>query len=104
MVFESRSKGHEEKHRLDQETEFRAVARRNRLAGLWAAGLLGKSGQAAEEYAKEIVHADFAEAGDEDVVRRLAQDLAGHMPAEEIRSKLASLLREARAQIAAERG
>ena len=58
----------------DQELQFKATARRNKLLGLWAAGLMGKAGDEAETYAKEVVKADFEEAGDDDVFRKVRAD------------------------------
>jgi hypothetical protein len=81
---------------------FRAEARRNRLLGLWAAGLLGKSGDEAAEYAMSVVQADFEEAGSEDVVRKVAADLAGKASTDDIRAKLAELMPVARAQLMSE--
>lgn len=98
-TFDDREHAFENKFAHDAEMQFRATARRNKLAGLWAAGLLGKSGQEAADYAITVVQADFEEAGDEDVVRKLAADLAGHATADEIRAKLAALLPEAKAQL-----
>jgi hypothetical protein len=83
----------------DSEMQFRAEARRNKLAGLWAAGLLGKSDEEAAAYAMEVVSADFEEAGDEDVVRKIVADLAGKASAEEVRAKLKELLPVAKAQL-----
>ena len=77
-------------------------ARRNKLAGLWAAGLLGKSGDEAAAYAMDVVSADFEEAGDEDVVRKLVADLAGKASADEVRAKLKELLPVAKAQLMGE--
>ena len=65
----------ESKFAHDEELRFKATARRNKLLGLWAAGLLGKSGGAADDYAKEVVMSDFEEAGDEDVFRKVRADL-----------------------------
>jgi hypothetical protein len=73
--MKDRQDGFEKKFAHDEETRFKATARRNKLLGLWAAGLLGKSGEAAEAYAKEVVKSDFAEAGDEDVFRKVRADL-----------------------------
>lgn len=98
-TFDDRENAFENKFAHDAEMQFRATARRNKLAGLWAAGLLGKSGQEAADYAITVVQADFEEAGDEDVVRKLAADLAGHATADEIRAKLMALLPEAKAQL-----
>ena len=65
----------ESKFAHDEELRFKATARRNKLLGLWVAGLLGKSGGAADEYAKDVVMSDFEEAGDEDVFRKVRADL-----------------------------
>ncbi len=72
--MKDRQEGFERKFALDEEQKFRAVARRNKLLGLWAAEKLGKSGDEAEAYAKEVVKADFEEAGDEDVFRKVRKD------------------------------
>lgn len=72
--MKDRQEGFERKFALDEEQKFRAVARRNKLLGLWAAEKLGKSGDDAEAYAKEVVKADFEEAGDEDVFRKVRAD------------------------------
>lgn len=95
-----REKAFENKFAHDQELKFKAVARRNKLVGLWAAGLLGKAD--AEAYAKEVVVADFEEAGDDDVFRKLRGDFnaAGvSVSDQDIRSKMIELLTEAIAQI-----
>ena len=65
----------ENKFAHDEQLKFKATARRNKLLGLWAAELMGKSGDAAAEYAKEVVMSDFEEAGDEDVFRKVRGDL-----------------------------
>lgn len=95
-----REKAFENKFALDQELKFKALARRNKLAGLWAAGLLGKTD--ADAYAKEVVVADFEEAGDEDVFRKLRSDLdAGGVSIsdQDIRTKMVELLAQAIEQI-----
>ncbi|MBZ9776746.1 DUF1476 domain-containing protein [Mesorhizobium sp. CO1-1-8] len=69
-----RQEGFEKKFAMDEETKFRAMARRNKLLGLWAAEQLGKSGADADAYATEVVHADFEEAGDNDVFRKVRAD------------------------------
>ncbi len=66
--------GFERKFVLDEEQRFRAMARRNKLLGLWAAEKLGKSGADAEAYAKEVINSDFEEAGDHDVFRKVRKD------------------------------
>lgn len=72
--MKDRQEGFERKFALDEEQKFRAIARRNKLLGLWAAEKLGKSGDDAEAYAKEVVKADFEEAGDDDVFRKVRKD------------------------------
>ncbi len=99
--FDDRERAAEAKFALDSETQFRVTARRNKLAGLWAAQLLGKSGDAAETYAREVIRADFEEAGDEDVIRKLAADLGARASEAEIRARLVELEAEARKQILA---
>lgn len=72
--FDDRQKAFETKFARDQELEFKATARRNKLIGLWAAEKLGLAGDAAEQYARDVVKADLEEAGDEDVFRKLRKD------------------------------
>lgn len=93
--FDKRKEGFEKQFAHDEELRFKAYARRNKLLGLWAAGLLGKTGADAEAYAKEVVLADFEEAGDNDVVRKVVKDLAGKADESEIRAQMAALLAQA---------
>ena len=72
--FDDRERSFEAKFARDEELRFKATARRNRLLGLWAAEKLGRTGDDAETYAREVVRADFQEAGDRDVFRKLRQD------------------------------
>jgi hypothetical protein len=74
-TFDKREEGFEKKFAHDEELRFKATARRNKLLGLWAADRLGKSGADAEAYAKTVVMADFQEAGDDDVLRKVQADL-----------------------------
>jgi hypothetical protein len=99
-TFDERERAFETKFAHDMEMQFKAVARRNKLLGLWAAGLLGKTGQAAEDYAMEVIRADFEEAGHEDVFRKVAADLAGLADEATIRAKMAEFLAEAKASLA----
>ena len=99
---DERENAFENKYAHDEEVQFKAVARRNKLLGLWAADLMGKSPEDAKEYAKAVVLADFEEAGHEDVVRKVAADLDGKADADAIRAKMAELLPEAKAQIMSE--
>jgi hypothetical protein len=70
----NRQEGFEKKFAMDEESKFKAMARRNKLLGLWAAEKLGKTGADADAYAKEVVRADFEEAGDDDVFRKVRAD------------------------------
>lgn len=72
--MKDREEGFERKFALDEEQRFRATARRNKLLGLWAAEKLGKTGEAADAYAKEVVVSDLEEAGEEDVFRKIRRD------------------------------
>ena len=101
-TFDDREHAFEAKFAHDSEMQFRAEARRNKLVGLWAAGLMGKADEAATAYAMEVVSADFEEAGDEDVVRKVVADLAGKASAEEVRAKMAELLPVAKGQLLSE--
>ena len=101
-TFDEREKAFEKKFEHDQELQFKATARRNKMLGLWAAGLMGKTGAAAEEYAKEVVVADLDKPGHHDVVEKLVKDLAAAgKPTEDhtIRKQSERLLVDAKAQI-----
>ncbi|WP_163850468.1 DUF1476 domain-containing protein [Pseudooceanicola aestuarii] len=98
-TFDDRENAFENKYAHDQEMQFKAEARRNKLLGLWAAELLGKSGEDAQTYAREVVKADFEEAGSEDVVRKVSGDLGDKASADEIRAKLAELMAVAKGQL-----
>lgn len=91
-TFDERETAFENKFAHDEEMKFKAQARCNKMLGLWAAELLGKSGDAAESYARSIVAADFEEPGQEDVVRKLAEDLGGRATTDTIRMKMAEFL------------
>lgn len=98
-TFDDREHAFENKFAHDAEMQFKAEARCNKLLGLWAAELMGKSGDDAEAYAKEVVMADFEEAGHEDVVRKVAGDLGDKSDPDAIRAKMAELLAVAKAQL-----
>jgi len=103
--FDKRQEGFEKKFALDEELKFKAEARRNRLLGMWVAEKIGLSGDAATAYAKEVVAADFEEAGDDDVVRKVSKDLADkgvELTTNEIRAKMNELFAEAVAQVKAQ--
>ncbi|MFA7441465.1 MAG: DUF1476 domain-containing protein [Sphingomonadaceae bacterium] len=102
--FDEREQAFEAKYARDAELQFRVTARRNRLLGLWAADRLKLTEAEAEAYARSVVQADFEEAGDDDVVRKVIGDLlkAGIETSEiEIREILAKKFGEARQQIEA---
>ncbi|MFD1510754.1 DUF1476 domain-containing protein [Lacimonas salitolerans] len=98
-TFDERESAFENKFAHDAEMAFKAQARANKLLGLWAADLLGKTGDDADAYAREVVKADFEEAGHEDVVRKVLGDLGDKTTAEEIRAKAAEMLIKAKGQI-----
>jgi hypothetical protein len=72
--FDKRREGFESKFAHDQDLKFKATARRNKLLGLWAADIMGITGDAAADYAREVVKSDFEEAGDHDVFRKIRKD------------------------------
>jgi hypothetical protein len=101
-TFDKREEGFEKKFAVDEELKFKAEARRNRLFGLWIAGQLGLTGDAATAYAKEVVAAEFEGPGA--VAAKITADLkAKNLPVDEpaIRAKLAELMAEAVAQVQA---
>ena len=101
-TFDERERGFEKKFANDQEQEFRAAARRNRMLGEWAAGLMGL--QNVEEYAAAVVKSDFEQPGDADVLRKVSQDLTGagvQVRDGEVRAKMDEFLAIARGQIQA---
>lgn len=101
-TFDDRESAFENKYAHDEEMQFKAQARCNKLLGLWAAELMGKSGEDAAAYAKEVVIADFEEAGHEDVVRKVAGDLGDLADADTVRSKMAELMMVAKQQVMTE--
>ena len=98
-TFDDRENAFENKFAHDAEMQFKAEARRNKLVGLWAAELLGMTGDEAEAYAKEVIAADFEEAGHEDVYRKLAGDLGDKVDEATIRAQMTACLSEAKAQL-----
>jgi hypothetical protein len=103
-TFDKREEGFEKKFALDEEQKFKAEARRNRLLGLWAAGKLGISGDAANAYAKEIVAAEFSQGGDAAVVRKVMDDLAAKgiaITEAQVRTEMTELMAQAVAQVKA---
>ncbi len=101
-TFDERENAFEAKFARDEEMQFKARARRNKLLGLWAAEKLGKTGADAEDYAKTVVVSDFEEPGHEDVVRKVSGDLGSLSSDDEIRAKMAELMGEAKSQVMSE--
>ncbi|MBI1416887.1 MAG: DUF1476 family protein [Limimaricola sp.] len=101
-TFDDRENAFEAKFAHDAEMQFRAEARRNKALGLWAAGLLDKTGDAALAYAAEVVMADIEEPGEDDVYRKLFADIGHLVPEAEIRAKMADLMAEVKAKMVAE--
>jgi len=100
--FDDRKKGQEAKFAHDAELRFKAEARRNKLLGIWAAELMGLSGDAAKSYAAEVVASDFEEAGEEDVFRKVSGDIKAKglsVGDDVIRQKMAQLTGVAREQV-----
>ena len=103
-TFDKREEGFEKKFALDEELRFKANSRRNKLLGLWAAEKMGLSGPNADAYAKEVVVADFEEAGDDDVLRKVRKDFDAKGVAlsdQEIRKQMDELMGRAVAEIKA---
>ncbi|MBF0374994.1 MAG: DUF1476 domain-containing protein [Alphaproteobacteria bacterium] len=101
-AFDDREKAFEAHFRLDQETAFKVNVRKDKLLGLWVAERLGLSGQAAQDYARQVVESDFEEPGDADVVRKVMRDLAARDVAiseETLRKEMTRLEAVARTQI-----
>lgn len=100
--FDEREKGFEKKFAHDADLKFKAESRRNKMVAEWAAGLMGMTGAAVEDYVKAVRRADLAEKGDDDVLRKVAKDLADKgvtMADTEIRKKMNDFLAEAVSQV-----
>jgi len=100
--FSDRQRGEEAKFAMDEETAFKVAARRNRLLGEWAAGLMNLTEEETDAYKKAVVQADFEEAGDEDVIRKLLGDLTAadsDVSETDIRAKLEEMTVEAKRQL-----
>jgi hypothetical protein len=103
-TFDKREEGFEKKFAIDEELRFKANARRNKLLGLWAAEKLGITGADADAYSREVVIADFEEAGDDDVFRKVRKDFDAKGVAQsdqQIRKMMNDLMEAAVAQIKA---
>ncbi len=101
-TFDDREQAFEAKFARDEDVQFRVIARRNKLVGHWAAGLMKLTAEEADAYAKAVVQADFEEVGDEDVIRKVMGDLiAAGVETDEatVRGMLAEKVIEARRQL-----
>lgn len=104
-TFDDRNKQFENKFAHDEELNFKANARRNKLLGLWAAAKMGIAGVDAEQYAQEVALADFERAGDDDVLQKVLKDLNNRdipATASEVRVEMERLMVTARQQILSE--
>jgi len=98
-TFDERENAFENKFAFDSELQFKAEARRNKLIGLWAANLLGKTRSEADAYALDVIRSDFEWPGDEDVLQKLTADLQNKASESTIRSQLEAFMIEAKEQI-----
>ncbi len=106
-VFEKRKNAFEAKYSLDQEAKFKIGVRRNKLLGLWAAARMGLSSPVADDYAKEVVAADFERPGDDDVLEKVLADLTAKgldVTNVQVREKMNELAGTAREQVFEELG
>ena len=102
LPTDTKDKGHEVDFLRQDEMEFKVIARRNKLLGLWAAEKMGMTGEAAKEYSKEVVVADFEEPGDDNVFRKVMKNLAEKgvgVSEDQLRQEMNALLEVARGQI-----
>ncbi len=105
-AFNDREKGFERKYQLDQDQQFKALTRRDRLFGQWIAGKLGITGDAVAAYATSVVESNFEKPGDEDMFDKVRKDLAAKgvsVPDTELKTKLGAFQNEAAAQVVAEK-
>jgi hypothetical protein len=103
-TFDKREEGFEKRFALDEEQKFKALARRNKLLGLWVAEQLGLSGDAAASYAKEVVAADFEQPGEKDMVHKVTRDLAAKgvsIGEPQLRARMDVLMAQAEMQVKA---
>ncbi len=98
-TFDERESAFESKFAHDANMQFKADARANKMLGLWAAELLGKTGAAAEAYASEVIKSDFQEPGQEDVLTKVATDLGNKADMDTVRAKRAAFLAQVKAQL-----
>ncbi len=101
-TFDDRENAYEAKFAHDEAMDFKVQARANKKLAIWAAELMGVSGEAREEYIRAVIASDFEEAGDEDVIRKVAADLGDLSDPEQIRAKRAEFVAQTKAEMVAE--
>ena len=97
--FDERKDAFENKFAHDQQMQFKIEAHRNKMLGAWAAELLNLSESKVEDYIKEVIRSDFEESGDEDVFRKLRNDLDGLIEEEDLRKKMGEFYEKAKAKL-----
>lgn len=105
MSFQDREKAFEDKFKHDSELQFKVEVRRNKLLGLWVAEMLGLKGEEADAYARDVIASDFEETGDDDVVRKVTDDLQAkevELSEHRLRKKMDELLQVAKKQVMTE--
>ncbi len=98
-TFDDRENAYEAKFAHDEEMNFKVQARANKMLAEWAAEMLGKTGEALEGYIRDVIAADFKEAGDEDVIGKVADDLGDKSDIETVRAKRAECVANAKAEV-----
>ena len=101
-TFDERENAYEAKYAHDEAMNFKVQARANKMLAQWAAGILGKSGAALEGYIREVIASDFKEAGDEDVIGKVAADLGAESDMDTVRAKRAEFVAAAKAEVIAD--
>ena len=104
-TFDEREKGFEAKYKRDQDLQFKVMARRNKLLGLWAAELMNITGADAEAYAKQVIASDFEKPGDEDVFEKVWADVQSKgldLSEDQVRGQMLALMHVAREQVTSE--
>jgi hypothetical protein len=102
-AFGDREKGFERKFQLDQDQQFRAQIRRDKLFGQWAAAQLGKTGADVDAYAQEVVDSNFEKPGDDDMIGKVSKDLGGKVSDADLKKKLSEMYGQAAQAVAAEK-
>ncbi len=102
-AFDDREKGFERKYQLDQDQQFRAQIRRDKLFGQWVAAQLGKTGADADAYTQEVVDSNFEKPGDDDMIDKVSKDLKGKVSDADLKKKLGEFFGQAAQAVAGEK-